>query len=181
MKSTDIKTALKAEFIHQYNQKPYDKINIKELCAATPAARTTFYSYYQNLDELKQEIEDEVIAGLRQIAQEVSGGNLPDMDFRLFFSQTIDYIREHRSVIYSYLITQPNLSFIEKWKTAIKVHYRMRYPEKTGIANYGLISEVFASAVISAYIYWMRNPEEVDTEKLNQVTVSALNAMESVL
>lgn len=71
------KDEIKMEFLKLYTEQGYDKINIKELCARIPIARTTFYTYYSNVDEVKSEIEDEVIAQLVK----TSGDNV-DKDYR---------------------------------------------------------------------------------------------------
>ena len=46
------KTAIKKEFMKEYAHKSLESITIKELCFNTPVARTTFYNYYHNMDEL---------------------------------------------------------------------------------------------------------------------------------
>lgn len=62
----DTKQAIQQEFIKLYAKKCYDNITIKELCEKTPVARTTFYSYYQNLDELQNDIETTLLKGLTE-------------------------------------------------------------------------------------------------------------------
>lgn len=47
------KESIQKTFIKLYSKMDYDRITIKELCIQTPVARTTFYSYYSNIDELK--------------------------------------------------------------------------------------------------------------------------------
>ncbi len=170
------KEMIQKEFINEYASKDYNAITVKSLCANTPVARTTFYSYYQNIDELKEEIEDNLINGITAIAQVISKGNMPEMDFSIFLSETLNYIKQHWSDIYAFLIVQPNVRFIVKWKNAIKNHFLLRFPCKSGISNYELISETIASAVIGAYSYWLKFPEKVDIEKLNEIVVSVLES-----
>lgn len=172
---------IQREFLIEYTQKDYSRITVKSLCANTPVARTTFYSYYENIDELKEEIEDTLIKGITTIAQDVSKGNMEEMDFSIFLTETFHYIKEHWSDIYAFLIIQPNVRFIVKWKDAIKNHFLLRFPQKSGISNYELISETIASAVIGAYSYWLKCPDKVDVQKLNQIVVSALENTMSVI
>ena len=169
------KEAIQKEFMQIYTKKEFSCITVKEVCIKTPVARTTFYSYYQNIDEVLNEIEDNLISGILQIALNVSKGNIETMDFSIFLSQTMDYIKNNWNEIHAFLITQPDMRFIKKWKEAIKRHFSLRFPEKINIPNYELISETIASGVIGAYSYWLKNPEKVDTEKLNQIVVSMLD------
>ena len=122
-------------------------------CVQTPVARTTFYEYYDNLGTLKAEIEDELIGGILKIAKATAGGSFVEMNLNVFFAQTLDYIKSHWEENYAFLVAQPNLAYIAKWKDAIKYHFRLRFPEKDAVPNRGLIMEVIASAVIGAYTY----------------------------
>ena len=175
------KQAIHAAFIAICRRKSFDKMSVKELCIQTPVARTTFYEYYDNLGTLKAEIEDELIGGILKIAKETTEGNFAEMNLNVFFSQTLDYIKSHWDENYAFLVAQPNLDYIAKWKDAIKYHFRLRFPEKTTVPNHGLIIEVIASAVIGAYTYWMEHPDEVDTQKLADISVQMLSAAEQII
>ena len=168
------KESIQKAFCELYAKKEYNCMTVKEVCLKAPVARTTFYSYYQNIDEVKNEIENNLISGITQIALNLSKGNMETLDFSLFLSQTMDYVQKNRKEIYLFLITQPNARFIVKWKKAIKKHFHLRFPEKTNLSNYELISETVASGVIGAYSYWLKNPDKVDSDKLNHIVVSML-------
>lgn len=175
------KEIIQKEFISEYAQKDYNRITVKEICANVPVARTTFYSYYENIDDVKEDIESNLIMGITDIAARLAKGNMPEMDFSLFFSITMDYIKEHWNEIYAFLIAQPNMRFIQKWKEAIKRHFLLRFPEKAGITNYEMISEAVASAVIGAYSYWMKNPEKVDIDRLNKIVMAVLDNADEIM
>lgn len=177
----DTQNSIEIEFMNQYRRKAYEKITVKGLCAETPIARTTFYSYYENIDEVKENVEDKLISGILELAETLSCGNLPDMDFSLFFDEIMKYIMKNWDRCYAFLIIQPNYRFMEKWKGAIKYHFKKRYPEKVQVPNYELVAEVIASAVLGAYVYWMKNSEKVDINRLNMITVTSLNAIKNIL
>ena len=175
------KQAIHAAFIALYRRKSFDKMSVKELCIQTPVARTTFYEYYDNLGTLKAELEDDLIGGILEIAKATAEGNFAGMDLNVFFSRTLDYIKSHWEENYAFLVAQPNLAYIAKWKDAIKYHFKLRFPGKSAVPNYGLIMEVIASAVIGAYTYWMEHPDEVDTQKLADISVQMLAATEQII
>ena len=124
----DSKDAIKKQFLIEYGKKDFASITVKGLCAATPVARTTFYSYFENTDDVRCEIEDEIIDGILKVTADISNGDLPDMDFSLFMDAVEFYIKGHWSSIYAFLVAQPNLRFIRKWKDAIKMNFAKRYP-----------------------------------------------------
>ena len=175
------KRAIQTTFIDLYRKKSYDQMNVKELCVQTPVARTTFYEYYDNLGTLKAEIEDELIGGILKIAKATAGGSFVEMNLNVFFAQTLDYIKSHWEENYAFLVAQPNLAYIAKWKHAFLYDFRLRFPEKDAVPNHGLIMEVIASAVIGAYTYWMEHPDEVDTQKLADISVQMLSSVEQII
>lgn len=175
------KKSIQASFMKLYNRYDYDKISVKDLCANTPVARTTFYSYYNNIDEVKWDIEDKIIRGLLEVTESVSQGNLPDMDFMIFLDTIQIYIEENWEWIYAFVVKQVNHRFIDKWKQAICGNFQKRYPEKQNIQNYGLISEIVASATIGAYTYWMKYPDRVKKGDMKDVIRKTLDAVVQII
>ncbi len=173
----DTKDAIKQQFMKEYGQKDFAAITVKELCARTPVAWTTFYSYYNNTDEVRCEIEDSLIGGLLAVAETISAGNFPDMDMEIFMNETENYIKEHWSAIYAFLVRQPNLRFIRKWKDAIKQNFSRRYPDKQHAKNYDAISEIMASSMISAYTYWMEHPDTASTADIKPLLHNLLDSL----
>lgn len=177
----DAREAIRAQFMVQYMKKDFAAITVKGLCAGAPVARTTFYSYYRNTDEVRQEIEDDLIRGLLDISERIAASNYPDMDFFLFMDETETYIREHWSEIDAFLVRQPNLRFICKWKEAIKTNFRRRYPEKQQLNHAEAIAEIVASSVISAYTCWMENPQSTDVREIKPILHKLLDSLVSFL
>ena len=177
----DAKEAIKVQFMKEYAKKDFALIRVKSLCAATPVARTTFYAYFDNADDVRCEIEDDIIRDLETVTTSISGGSLPDMDFNLFMDAVEAYIKERWSDIRAFLVIQPNLRFMRKWKDSMKLHFRKRYPEKRGSGNYDAVAEIVASAMLSAYAYWMERPDTVRTEEMKPLIHQMLNALVTFL
>ena len=68
----DTKEIIKAQFMEEYAKKEFSRITVKGLCAAAPVARTTFYAYFDNTDEVKAAVEEDLIGGLMEIAERES-------------------------------------------------------------------------------------------------------------
>lgn len=175
------KLAIRETFIALYSKQPFEKMSIRELCARTPVARTTFYGYYGNLGALKAEIEDDLIRGILDIADVTCSDVTNQQELQSFFEKTLAYIKAHWVENYAFLVRQPNFEYISKWKDAIKIHCRHCFPGKDNAPNHGVILEVIASAVISAYTYWMEHPDEVDAAKLAGISVQMLDAAERII
>ena len=83
----ETKQAIWLSFIKIYEHKPYEKISIKEICINAPVARTTFYEYYENLEELKVEIEDTLIKGILQLSDENGKNNIDTIELTEYFQR----------------------------------------------------------------------------------------------
>ncbi len=173
----DARDAIKSQFMKEYVRKDFSDITVKALCAATPVARTTFYSYYDNMDDVLCEIEDEILKGLEDLTETISAGNLPAMDFALYMDAIEGYIREKWSTLYALLVVQPDLRLIRKWKDAIKLNLRKRYPGKQNTGNYDGVAEIAASSIISGYTYWMEHPDTVSTGEIKPILNKVLDTL----
>lgn len=97
----DTKEAIKIQFMKEYMSKDFSQITVKGLCAGTPVARTTFYSYFENTSDVLESVEDNLVTGLAEVPIKVCGGNLTEMDFHLFLEELEKYIKENWSFIYA--------------------------------------------------------------------------------
>lgn len=177
----DAKDAIKAQFLSEYMKRDFSQISVKGLCAAAPVARTTFYAYFSNTDDVRALIEDEIISGLEAVTASASNGSLPDMRFDLFMDAVEAYIKENWTAIHAFLVVQPNLRFIRKWKDNIILHFGERYPDKKRTPHFEAVAEVMASSMISAYTFWMEHPEQVSTREIKPMIHQVLDALVKVL
>lgn len=171
------KQAIQKEFIKIYSQKEYSRITVKELCIKTPVARTTFYSYYQNIDDLKTDIELDLLNKIRNISCQFGSKNLSSIALHEFFEYTMLLIKNNWNEIYAFLIAQPNVRFIKSWKEEIKKHITLHYPQKVKFQNYELLVELISSSAIQCYCYWMQHPKEINDEKLFALVQTTITSM----
>jgi AcrR family transcriptional regulator len=177
----NVRDAIKAQFMKEYAQKEFSAITVKGLCAATPVARTTFYAHFSNTDDVRQEVENDLIHGLIAVAENVAGGNFQQMDFSRFMDEIERYIKEHWSDVYAFLVGQPNFRFMRKWKDAIKVNFSRRYPDKQQNRIFDEVSEILASSMLSAYTYWMEHPDAASTADIKPIIQKLLDSLVTFL
>lgn len=134
-----------------YARERVDRITVKGLCASVPVARTTFYAYYRNVNDVLVEVEDGLLAGLAEVTERVSGGDLPHMDFGPFLGETFGFIRANWDDFRVLLVEQPDTRFVTRWKDAVKANFARRYPDARMHQNWDLLAEMGASATIGAY------------------------------
>lgn len=173
--------AIRAEFMSTYACERVDRITVKGLCAAVPVARTTFYAHYRNVDDVLREVEDDLLFGLAEITERVSGGDLPAMDFEAFLDETFGFIEANWSDFHALLVDQPDMRFVARWKDAVKANFASRYPEARMLPNWELVAEMAASAVIGAYTYWMEHPGVAKVEDAKRLVTRLLEGVMSSL
>lgn len=173
--------AIQKTFIRLYSRMDYNRITIKELCARTPAARTTFYSYYSNIDDLKSDLEASLLEGLRDLTLHFPEKDLSAIDLHDFLKCSMDYIENNWDGMYAFLVIQPDIRFIDQWKSYIKEHFQRHYPKKQHSDNYKIISELIASSAIDCYRYWMQNREEINDGKLFQMVGAMIRSVVPLL
>ena len=55
------KRMLKEALLELLEHKPLEKVTVTQVCARADVNRSTFYAYYESVEQLLREIEDEVL------------------------------------------------------------------------------------------------------------------------
>lgn len=165
----DKQKEIKDTLIQLLKKKPIHKIPVKEICDFLHMARSTFYSYYSDIYDVMEQIEEEQIAALKSM-----NTRFFIQDFRKdvrssyrYFIPTLEYIRDRKETFQVLMNAANNGTFIYKWKKIIsedfadKYHYERCIPE-----NEGLVLEMISSTIIGAYTYWINNDELISVETI---------------
>lgn len=172
------RAAIQDAFVKLYTKMPYEKMTIKLLCSEAHVARTTFYFHYNNLGEVREDIEGLLLQGLLEIADKSANGNFATMDFSQFAIETAEFINDNRDYVYAFLVAQPDPVFLAQWREEIKGHLRLEYPELRKKKNAELYYETFAASILTAYSYWMEHaPDEEDFQITSNVIQEIVDAV----
>lgn len=160
--STTAQDSLKLSLIQLLGDNNINDISIKELCRHAFVARSTYYAYYNNIDEILEDIENDMIYKLVHLNTELMNKKFKKSEEMLFYWETISLIENNKIIFYTLLIANPDYRFIEKWKKGIKYHLWERIKPYRNIKNFELVLEIVASAAIGAYTFWLTHPYDVD-------------------
>lgn len=175
---TEIQQTLMDAYLELSYTKLRSSIRVKELCVAAYVARSTFYVYYEGLDELLEHVENNIIYHLLRLNDAVvyEERNLAAMGF---YGETLAYINQHKKWFYSFLVKEPNPSFMQKWKDAIKLHLWERIRCKgLGSEQEGLILEMVAAEALAGYTYGLSHPYEINETYIRRLIVYTLGMLE---
>lgn len=80
-------------FIRLMYQKNGNRISVRELCTAAGVNRSTFYVYYQNMDELLEEIESNAYEVLETIFQDENSGAMQ-------LQRSMEFIQQNKKLFW---------------------------------------------------------------------------------
>lgn len=173
---TGAQDAIEQALLALYEEKEIYQISVRELCTKANVARSTFYTYYDVIDDCLLEIENRIILELITLNDKLKGEEkIQELDLS-FYENTMTYLKENQKKIYLFLVKRPNYRFINKWKDGMKYHLYNRIPQTVSEKNKGLTLEIIASETIGAYQYWLQNPYEIDFEYVKKLMRRTLEA-----
>lgn len=174
---TAAQSALQKALIELNQHKEIYCISVKELCNQAHVARSTFYSYYDNVMQLKEQIEDNLICQLLRLNDDLNDAAIDLKTGFPFFQNVCHFIEKNKQAFYVFLIANPNVQFIQKWQVGIKYHFWNRFFYEANKKNEKLILEIISSQAITAFTYWLKNPYDVDIDSLNLLIIKTLQLL----
>ncbi|MEQ9764133.1 TetR/AcrR family transcriptional regulator [Streptococcus jiangjianxini] len=172
---TETQQNIHQAFITLWETTSADKIRVKEICERTPIARSTFYTYYDSIEELKIDIEERTIQNLVDINRKLFRRPIQQVSDILFVETTLAYVVAHHHIFHAFLVAQPNLAFTELWKTAIKEQFSLLFRDN-GMRKDDFLLEIFAASVIAAISYQLKKPEmSLNSRDISQLIFKILS------
>lgn len=172
MKNTDAQLALQNALITLFHDNPDKKISIMALCQTAHVARSTFYAYYDNLNELLTEIEDKIVKEISDLDDQIVDRNIIQAEDLAYFSKLMSYIKEHAYVIETLPVIKPDIILINKWQDAIKKHLFKRRQGNFS-QKFKLEADVLSAGALNGFIYLLKHPQEVsDKDVINVVSAN---------
>ena len=141
--------ALQNALIVCMQQKPFNRITVREICETADINRSTFYMHYKDIYELLDEIEEQVYQEIDAIFSKESP-SIHNME------QLLDYVQTHKTLL-ECLLQQGSGLAISRFSTILSflhalTNIRRPMPNRIRIAS---ILPIKASP-LSCVSYWFR-------------------------
>lgn len=171
MNSQDIrvqktKKAIQDALFSLLNEKPINKITIKELADTANVNRKTFYAHYNSIEGIVNEIEDELIVNLREFLQQcmIDEYGMTPYLFILF----IDKLYSSNTAFFENMVSVRNYHFIaEKIKKIVKeqvmLSLNVSEEEKDGME---MKLDFLLGGVTAVYAEWVRKGKPCPLENV---------------
>lgn len=163
---------IKSSFETLICEKPYDKITVKELCDLARINKKTFYHYYETLDALLREMQQEMSAGF---IERIGDYHLPaDMDKvnREFFLYSIEQGEAYEKITLNAGWQTARNQMIDKvndagWSGSPQY-------QKLSEFEKGLLMDFLNSTSLAAYRRWVESGKKMPVDEV----VDTLNRLE---
>lgn len=70
------KMVIRSSFIQLLEEKPFHRIRLKEVCALAGINRSTFYRYYADIYDWREQIEKECLEHAREVVEQIDSTDL---------------------------------------------------------------------------------------------------------
>ena len=165
------RTAIIKATVSLISRKNIEQITIKEIADMAMINRKTFYSHYNSVYDVLNDIEDEIIKALIQILDSTDFSEERMNPYALFKKLT-EMINKDKAIFHGLIQSSSHSQLIKKIKEVLKEHliiqFRNYYPDDSTVPGYVL--EYVASGMISVYQQWFDNDgEKVSLEDLSQL------------
>lgn len=152
--TTDAQQALGQALVELLLQKPFAKISVKALTQTAHVARSTFYAYYQNTDELLADVENKLVLALIDKDDKIRDRNRQSAADFSYFSAVLDYVNDHEMAFAALLKPEDSdQRFIQKWKTGMKYNLWARIRPEMTTHNKFILELVSAMMIASIRFY----------------------------
>lgn len=153
------KQNLTQAFWSYYKEKPIDKITIKEITARAGYNRSTFYLYYNDIYEIREQLENYVLMELSEQLGMLPSNPIIESD--LLESIANQYIENGE---YLYYFLNSDSAFAHRFKETLRKYGHHFIPNHSDWKS-ACFLEFNLSIIISAFLYWYENHNDIVLEE----------------
>ena len=156
--------ALQNALIVCMQQKPFNRITVREICETADINRSTFYMHYKDIYELLDEIEEQVYQEIDAIFSKESP-SIHNME------QLLDYVQTHKTLL-ECLLQQGSGLAISRFSTILHAHYGKylrRYAGNGFSAENEYLYEFLYTGILGVLQKWLQNECKDDRNQVADV------------
>lgn len=162
------KKMMKEALLELLEKKPLEKITVTEICESADVNRSTFYSYYEEIGDVLQEIEADLLEALPQFpgttAWESEAGFLSALED--FF----EYVKEHERLFRVLIVLRESSSFNERLISCAMDKYKLS--ESTSMQELGRYAYIYCiNGVMGVLKEWLNSNFDMGTKEFAAIVL----------
>ena len=177
------KRAIHSAITRLLSVKPIEEITVTELSNAAEINRKTFYSYYNSVYMVAEEMEDEIVERFEDTLRKIDFETLLQ-DPQTTFNTLARIIASDLDFYETILTNRNQVYFLQKIITSLKERIMALYFDRNSkdfeLQEYML--EYIISGLVSVYQKWFKSGRKTDMEELSKyISMLAVNGVKSIL
>jgi len=159
------KKLLTTAFLELLSSKKLNEITVKELCEKADINRGTFYLHYQDVYDLKRQIESDLYEELAKLIFPIT--TMKELDSYQLFYELFAFTKKNEQLFTTLLGPNGDISFLTELKTLFKQYYLSPLLQQQSISYaknieyaYDFVSAGFAELVTRWLI--SDNPDSIE-------------------
>ena len=161
------RAAMRKAMVQLMEQKPAEKITVKELCEAADVNRSTFYGSYTDLDELLKEAHDELFrrmyGSLKNSYTHIWPADVSNS--RRALEEIAEYMQQNKELFLLFLRNNTNHTF----ESNMVRYFYDRFAEKLQTPEERSIFLYHAIGGCGILCDWLRNDNTMSSEQIADV------------
>lgn len=97
------KEKIKTGFLSLIEQKPVEKVTVKEICEKSGITRGTFYAHYENEYDLLKTLTVELISNAFDMINDLPGKKHSEEEKINILSRMFDYLKDNRTLLWYFV------------------------------------------------------------------------------
>lgn len=162
--------------------KPFSKMKVTEFCKFANISRTSFYNYFDSLDDVIQKLEDDLINGLEDennmSIDELRANNFSELVKALEYIHTnLDTYRllvgENGDPYFQSRLANRSSKIMHNWlkESSIQLtHSQLR-----------LMVENISGGRWQMYLWWANHPDDITVEEVAEITVKMIEPILEII
>lgn len=163
------KTAIRNAFLQLLQRKELNQISISEIANLALIDRKTFYSHYNGIFDLVDEIEDDIITTIGELVLNIDAYNF--FSDPMVILSVLKTVTEHDSFIFARTLSMKgNDKLLTKFVDSIKMLVVKELKSKLDMPDKKLeiLVDFNISGMISCYQNWLREGRKIPIENLSE-------------
>ncbi len=162
-----MKTHIMKTFMALNKTRPIDKISVNEVVKNAHINRSTFYYYFENIDALIQELENQLLENFNHIQKVFYDTLISGIDEKKV-AAIETFVDENEILMKMFLLKKQSFHFIDKLtKQALRNDATLMNLEELNLTKkqeYTL--KYILNAQLWLFAYWLENEKEIPVEEL---------------
>lgn len=160
------KKALAESLAHLAQQKPLNKITVKEVCEGAELSRNAFYTHYPDINGLIEEIENRLLEQVQQILDEFVDGEFPH-NMLVSVQKLLAMLMENQETTVMLFDNSNSTSFLPRLKEILGLFFFGYFRDFNSAGfekTYGYFYVFIAEGMIGMLRLWLKDPNAMSKE-----------------